>query len=529
MRKITEVTRRDIVEFFSTVNISWYGRLEETEFLSRLYNLEEITSTDSRFPTAVGDIWQHRINNNDWEDDWIFFDQRFNLQDGNDDHFLLNFLCETLHPMVRSDAKEIQSLLQAYNKLLPPDGYDIFEESQISGRPVFRFREMAPTSTTSFHHVMSHHVKPIQKILFGSPGTGKSYQIRVIATEQLSIPFNDASRMLSNTIKTVFHPEYTYADFMGKLLPLTQGNSVIYKFYPGHFLRVLGMAYRGLVDDNQEHYLLVIDELNRGNAAAIFGTVFQLLDREGDGWSSYEVDISEMELVGLLEAIQLQTTIQDGRIEIQENPTTRTTYETFCQRRADELEGTGNDAGSRVFSLLKQRRINIPKNLSIIATINTSDESIYYFDSAFKRRWDWEYVKAPVGKFEEASIPVALRSVKLFIDEQDKGFWSFYIVGINEFIKLNFQVIRRIEDKQIGWWFIKPENSRVELSQVKDKLMFFLWDSVFVRDKRPLEQLLSTENKPVKLALYSDFLDLTQEFMDKVYKFGVEQYDEFHF
>jgi hypothetical protein len=473
MRKITEVTRRDIVEIFYTRDISWYGRLEETEFLSRLYNLEEISSTDSRFPTAVGDIWQHRINNNDWEDDWIFFDQRFNLQDGNDDHFLLNFLCETLHPMVRSDAEEIQSLLQAYNKLLPPDGYEIFEESQISGRPVFGFREIAPSSTTSFHHVMSQHVKPIQKILFGSPGTGKSYQIREIAKEQLGISFDDTTR--SNTVKTVFHPEYTYADFMGKLLPLTQGNSVIYKFYPGHFLRVLGMAYRGLIDDNQEHYLLVIDELNRGNAAAIFGTVFQLLDREGDGWSSYEVDISEMELVGLLEAMQLKPIIQDGGIEIKES-FAKIPCEDFCKRRADELKGTGNYAGSRVFSLLKQRRINIPQNLSILATINTSDESIYYFDSAFKRRWDWEYVKAPVGLFKEAFIPEALRDVMLVIDDQDEGLWSHYIVGINEFIKLNFQVIRRIEDKQIGWWFIKPENGKVNLRQVKDKLMFYLWD-----------------------------------------------------
>ena len=292
MKKITELTRRDIAEILSTGNILWYGCLEETDFLSRLYNLEEMSSTDGRFADAAGDIWQHRINNNDWEDNWIFFDQRFNLRDENDDHFLLKFLCETLHPMVRSDAEEIQSLLQAYNKLLSPDGYEIFEESQISDRPVFGFREIAPRSTASFHHVMPQHVKPIQKILFGSPGTGKSYQIRVIATKQLGIPFDNATQMLSNTVKTVFHPEYTYADFMGKLLPLTQGNSVIYKFYPGHFLRVLGMAYRGLINDNQEHYLLVIDELNRGNAAAIFGTVFQLLDREGDGWSSYEVDIA---------------------------------------------------------------------------------------------------------------------------------------------------------------------------------------------------------------------------------------------
>jgi 5-methylcytosine-specific restriction endonuclease McrBC GTP-binding regulatory subunit McrB len=131
---------------------------------------------------------------------------------------------------------------------------------------------------------MPDEIKPIQKIIFGSPGTGKSYEIQKIAINQLKIPFDEATKMLSNTVKTVFHPEYTYADFMGKLLPLTQGNSIIYKFYPGHFIRILGMAYQGLIEGKKDHYLLVIDELNRGNAAAIFGTVFQLLDRESEGW-----------------------------------------------------------------------------------------------------------------------------------------------------------------------------------------------------------------------------------------------------
>ena len=364
---------------------------------------------------------------------------------------------------------------------------------------------------------MPENIKPIQKILFGSPGTGKSYQIREIARDKLGIPFDDAT----HTVKTVFHPEYTYADFMGKLLPLTQGNSVIYKFYPGHFIRILGMAYQGLIDGKKDHYLLVIDELNRGNAAAIFGTVFQLLDRESDGWSSYEVDISEMELVGLLEAMRLKPIIQDGTIEIKEGKT-KIPCEDFCQRRKDELAGN-NSEGSRVFSLLQQRRINIPHNLSILATINTSDESIYYLDSAFKRRWDWEYVDAPVGN---ADIPKALRDVKLVInyeEEEEVKKWPYCIFGINQLIKSNHQVIRRIEDKQIGWWFIKPENGQVELSQVKDKLMFYLWDSVFARDKRPLEQFLSTPNKPsVKLTGYSDFIDLTEEFMIKVCNLGKE-------
>src|SRR4028118_201456 len=362
---------------------------------------------------------------------------------------------------------------------------------------------------------MPENIKPIQKILFGSPGTGKSYEIQKIAINQLKIPFDEATKMLSNTVKTVFHPEYTYADFMGKLLPLTQGNSVIYKFYPGHFIRLLGMAYQGLIEGKKDHYLLVIDELNRGNAAAIFGTVFQLLDRESEGWSSYEVDISEMELVGLLEAMRLKPIIQDGAIEIKEGKA-KIPWEDFCQGRKVELASEKPD-GSRVFSLLQQRRINIPHNLSILATINTSDESIYYLDSAFKRRWDWEYVKAPV---RGASIPEELRDVNLIINGEPQGAWSHYIVGINELIKSNHQVIRRIEDKQIGWWFIKPQDDKVDIEEVKDKLMFYLWDSVFARDKRPIEEFLSDSDNAVKLTAYSDFPDLMQEFMRKVGELG---------
>jgi 5-methylcytosine-specific restriction endonuclease McrBC GTP-binding regulatory subunit McrB len=310
---------------------------------------------------------------------------------------------------------------------------------------------------------------------------------------------------------------------MGKLLPLTQGGSVIYKFYPGHFLQILGMAYKALIDGSQENFLLVIDELNRGNAAAIFGTVFQLLDRESDGWSSYEVDISDMELFGLLGAMNLNPIIlQNGIIDIDDDGS-KTSYKRYLENKENDLKETNSD-GFRVCSLLKNCRINIPNNLSIIATINTSDESIYYLDSAFKRRWDWEYVNAPSGKFNEGDIPANLWIVQLTDGDKELGKWAYYIIGINELIKSNYQSIRRIEDKQIGWWFVKPQNSEIEIQQVKDKLMFYLWDSVFSRDKKPLEKFLSDGSKAVKLTQYSDFLNLISDFMAKIFDFGKANY-----
>lgn len=109
---------------------------------------------------------------------------------------------------------------------------------------------------------------PIQKILFGSPGTGKSYKITGDSTkENRSIKDRLGISYRSNIIKTVFHPEYTYGDFIGKLLPQTTGsNSVIYKYYAGYFLKALGRAYRNIIDSNNDNVLFVIDELNRGNA-----------------------------------------------------------------------------------------------------------------------------------------------------------------------------------------------------------------------------------------------------------------------
>ncbi len=134
--KISLLTRRDIVDSLFSVRISWCGRLDETEFLSRLYDLQALPSTDSRFKDAAGDIWQHRVNNFDWDEDWVFYDERFSLMNG-DDEVLLRFLCEMLHPVVRSDATEVERLRQLFNELLAKDGFQLVERTRMSGRPVF--------------------------------------------------------------------------------------------------------------------------------------------------------------------------------------------------------------------------------------------------------------------------------------------------------------------------------------------------------------------------------------------------------
>ena len=117
----------------------WWGDLDELDFLRRLYKLESLPSHDDRYKDALGDFIQHRINNYDWDDDWIFGDDRFGLVGSGDDHFL-RFLAETVHPEVRSEREEVQTIVALYNEHLRLDGYELFHQSTISGRPVFGWR-----------------------------------------------------------------------------------------------------------------------------------------------------------------------------------------------------------------------------------------------------------------------------------------------------------------------------------------------------------------------------------------------------
>lgn len=350
----------------------------------------------------------------------------------------------------------------------------------------------------------------IQKILFGSPGTGKSHK-----TDKYLIPEILKITTSENKVKTVFHPEYTYGDFMGKLVPQTRGEKVLYSFFEGHFLMALSKAYRRILEASEKdgtlsgeikNVVLVIDEINRGNSAAIFGTVFQLLDREDDGWSSYSINITELEMLKLLKLLG-----------IQEKPLAKDEFEfqfpgeshwvkdyTVFQNRVDILNLD-----------LKNRAIKIPPNLSIIGTMNTSDNSIYFMDSAFKRRWDWEFIdiNPPTEDFFE-NIDSQLREI-------DREYWMKIVDSINTFIKKHSDKIRRIEDKQIGYYFIKGEP--VKHYAVRNKLMFFLWDSVFNNDKKPLLELLNSSplrnGSPIhktELVTFGDFVRFYKEFFSAI-------------
>lgn len=135
--RISEITRRNIFDHIQVEGFSWYGRLEEVDFLSRLFDLEKMESNDSRYLNASRDIWQHRVNNpRDWPDNWVFQDRRFNLL-GCDDSIFMSFLCEMINPIVRSNLSDVNKLLQIFNDSLKNDNYEIIENYRISGKPIF--------------------------------------------------------------------------------------------------------------------------------------------------------------------------------------------------------------------------------------------------------------------------------------------------------------------------------------------------------------------------------------------------------
>jgi hypothetical protein len=135
-QQISQITRRDIFDYLRTGGRPWHGLLDEIGFLTRVYDLEKLPSTDYRHPTASGDIVQHRVMNYDWPDDWVFSDGRFQLASGPDE-VLLDFLAQVVHPVVQPKTERAEEIVEELNRLLAPDGWMLTVKGHISGRPVY--------------------------------------------------------------------------------------------------------------------------------------------------------------------------------------------------------------------------------------------------------------------------------------------------------------------------------------------------------------------------------------------------------
>lgn len=216
--KITQITRKDLFDAMVIEKVNWAGTLEESEFLSRLYDLSSLPSTDQRFSDAAGDIWQHRVNNYDWEDHWVFYDRRFHLMNG-DDEILLRFLAESVHPVVRPDVTECQKLVQLYNSFLINDGFEIAERTRISGKPIYIGRNVGVVSLPG--------VDAAKESLSGSDVVYVTQQITRMEAAVLNDPglaIGTAKELLETCCKTILSErgiEPSRNDDLGQLVKRT--------------------------------------------------------------------------------------------------------------------------------------------------------------------------------------------------------------------------------------------------------------------------------------------------------------------
>ena len=279
----------------------------------------------------------------------------------------------------------------------------------------------------------------LQQIFYGAPGTGKSHRIkndeRVKAAEVKNLVF-----------RTTFHPDSDYSTFVGAYKPTMKAvadkykavagkdEEITYSFVPQAFLQAYVAAWNHL----DENVFLVIEEINRGNCAQIFGDLFQLLDRDDEGFSEYPIK-ADIDLVRYLE---------DGKDE-------------------DGQVVLINKDG------IKDRKLKLPNNLYIWATMNTSDQSLFPIDSAFKRRWEWVYQPIDTAK-ETWYVKVG----------EDYYSWTAFLNKVNDELLTD----ETAEDKHLGFYFCKATEKRegteakpnvITAETFVGKVLFYLWNDVF--------------------------------------------------
>lgn len=290
-------------------------------------------------------------------------------------------------------------------------------------------------------------------ILYGAPGTGKSYTVKQIVENKAKDDKTCKELKLDNmsagkSVRVTFHPDTDYASFVGCYKPsMNDKEEIVYKFVPQAFLKIYVDAWKNLISDEKtdekKQYYLVIEELNRGNCAQIFGDIFQLLDRKGNGYSEYYI-LADTDVVDYLKS-------DDGFGNDE--------YNEYTKKLKNEYPEGATDIDKGVLAL--------PNNLTILATMNTSDQSLFPIDSAFKRRWEWKYVRI---NYEAGD----LKDVKLWNGTE----WLEFIKEINKYIADK----THSADKQIGERFVKPKDSKIDYETFRDKVMFYLFNDVFKDD-----------------------------------------------
>lgn len=350
--------------------------------------------------------------------------------------------------------------------------------------------------------------KSLQLIYYGAPGTGKSFAIDALTDDE-------------NSVRTTFHPDSDYASFVGAYKPTMEDvpmsktftsskdgtyaeyvqktdthpgteKKIVYKYVPQAFLKAYVAAWSNL----DSPFFLIIEEINRGNCAQIFGDIFQLLDRNNAGSSSYAIHADE-------DIAQFIRSDSNGFANLSEGQ--KDAIRNFVlQKDIDKTKAIGQD-------ILDGKLLLLPPNLHIWATMNTSDQSLFPIDSAFKRRWNWKYMPIeyhPVDK--KTSMPVDWK----FQIGDNLYSWGKFLSEINPEI----ETLTESADKQMGYFFAKPDkksnpdlkdNDIISEEMFLNKVLFYLWTDVlkdYDLTKEPF--VYEGEDKKMKAFRFTDFFPL---------------------
>ncbi|MCO1497289.1 McrB family protein [Limosilactobacillus reuteri] len=324
-------------------------------------------------------------------------------------------------------------------------------------------------STKIKEHLSSSNNIGKNIIYYGAPGTGKSYGLTELIRRN-GIDNYDPKSGNEFVERITLHPEYTYSDFVGQIMPVVEpnrnaidGQTITYDFQPGDFTRILRKAFQ-----NKDHpVFLIMEEMSRANVAAVFGDLFQLLDRNKEGYSEYAID----------------------------NPL----------------------IAKYVFDDGNKTNIYLPSNLMIIGTVNTSDQNVYAMDTAFKRRFEWRYVST-IPQSDFTNNPEIS-----FIDKdgnEQQILWVDFFETLNDYI---VNALKLSEDKQIGPYFVKFATDNTLDSEdllknnnvlIKNKLLQYLWEDVATVSNMTSEQNLFSEKIRSFSSLYSRYENKETIFSD---------------
>lgn len=352
--------------------------------------------------------------------------------------------------------KELQDIIDSLNNNEEFKQYEKTGSNQYSNalKTYMRFLYAKEIFQNEAKKIKAPSNLTLQQIYYGAPGTGKSKTIK-------DLTFGE------DVIRTTFHPDSDYASFVGTYKPITEevvlrdcnGKKVIdeetgkvvkedriaYKFIPQAFLEAYVEAWKKLGSGKKQY--LIIEEINRGNCAQIFGDLFQLLDRNEYGFSDYPI-VADKDMQKYLKK------------EFEG-------WEITNKDKINQLYGEANMIGL----IMKGERLVLPSNLYIWATMNTSDQSLFPIDSAFKRRWDWKYVPIREGRDKETNA-----KLNWYINTGDKQYdWWSFISKVNKLIGS----LTNSEDKKLGYFFCKAKDREIDADLFVSKVIFYLWNDVF--------------------------------------------------